>query len=297
MRDELELLIDCKSIIGEGPCWDKQGQLLFWIDIAGKKVHIYDPKKNSNQTIETGQFVGCIALRESGGAILALQNGFYFLDLGTEKLTPIIDPEKDLKMNRFNDGKCDCYGRFWAGTQSSDGAGGAGDAEGTASLYFLDTDRSVKKVFGNVSISNGITWSPDNKIMYYIDSKKKEVVAYNFIPESGKVSNKCQVIEIPEEHGIPDGMTTDEEGMLWIAEWDGYQVCRWDPNTGKLLRRIRLPVAKVTSCAFGGPCLDELYITTARMGVRPDDCSQHHAGGVFKINPGVRGVEFFKYGG
>ncbi|MDO8685081.1 MAG: SMP-30/gluconolactonase/LRE family protein [Clostridiales bacterium] len=296
MESKLELVVDLKADLAEGPCWDAQRQLLYWVDIMDNKVHVHDSKSGGNHFIDVGQNTGCIVLRRSGGAVLALQNGFYFLDLKTEKLTPVVDPESHLPGNRFNDGKCDCAGRLWAGTLLMDQS--SRNAKNAGALYCLDIDLSVRAIVGDVTISNGITWSPDNKIMYFIDTPTMQIVAYDFDPGSGDVKNKRVVVTIPEGEGIPDGMTTDIEGMLWVAQWNGSNVSRWNPYTGKLMDKIILPVSGSTSCIFGGPDLDELYITTARAGIKEEDIiKQPHAGGIFKIKPGVKGVETYKFGG
>jgi sugar lactone lactonase YvrE len=229
--------------------------------------------------------------------VVALEDGFSFLDVRTGKLTPIADPEAHVPTNRFNDGKCDARGRFWAGTQPSDGKGGATDARGVAALYRLNPDQTVKKMVDGVSISNGIAWSPDNKVLYYVDSRIMGVAAFDFDLDTGEISNRRYPIEMPAGHGLPDGMTADDEGMLYIAEWDGYQVSRWDPGTGKCVDSIKFPIAKITSCCFGGPKLDELYVTTACLGVKPGDTDQKDAGSVFRVHMGTSGADSYRYAG
>ncbi|MDO8685324.1 MAG: SMP-30/gluconolactonase/LRE family protein [Clostridiales bacterium] len=240
--------------------------------------------------------MGCIVLRKSGGAVLALQHGFYFLDLITKKISLIADPESHLPANRFNDGKCDCAGRLWAGTLFMDQ--NDSNAKNAGTLYCMDTDLSIRAALRDITISNGITWSPDNKIMYFIDTPTRQVAAFDFDYITGNIKNKRVVITIPESEGIPDGMTADIEGMLWIAQWGGSNVSRWNPYTGRLLDKILLPVSGATSCVFGGSELDELYITTARAGLNEEDIiKQPHAGGVFRIKTGIKGLETFKFKG
>jgi sugar lactone lactonase YvrE len=282
---QVELVLDVKATLGEGPCWDHRTGLLYWVDIAGMKVMIHHPISGENRTIQLDQMVGATVPRESGGLVLALQHGFYLLDLETEKLSFIADPESSLTGNRFNDGKCDAKGRFWAGTMSMKNQKAAG------SLYCLETDGSVRKAVGDVTVSNGLGWSPDGRTMYYNDTPTQRVVAYDFDPASGELGQVRTVVTIADDNGSPDGMTVDAEGMIWVAHWDGWQVSRWDPHTGKQLASIPLPAARVTSCTFGGADLDELYITTASIDLsEADRADQPHAGGVFRVKPGVKGL-------
>jgi sugar lactone lactonase YvrE len=292
MTESLMLVVDVKATLGEGPCWDAANQVFYWVDIEQMKLHIHDPKTPSNRFIQFSQKVGAAVPRASGGVILAMQNGFYSLDLETEVLTAILDPEIEIANNRFNDGKCDAAGRFLAGTMDTE------DREKRGALYCLDTDLTCRKIVDHISISNGIAWSPDNQIMYYIDSLTRQVVAFDYELSTGTVSNKRIAITIPEDGGLPDGMTSDEEGMLWVAQWDGWQVSRWNPHTGELIEAIRVPVAKVTSCSFGGDQLDILYITTASVDIGPEgDPEQPLAGSVFAIKTKVKGAPTFAFVG
>ncbi|MCY9663983.1 SMP-30/gluconolactonase/LRE family protein [Paenibacillus alginolyticus] len=165
------------------------------------------------------------------------------------------------------------------------------------SLYCIDQDMTVRKMLGNVSVSNGISWSPDNSIMYYIDSLTKQVNAFDYELETGEISNPRVVVQIPEGQGVPDGMTTDTEGMLWIAQWGGYKVSRWNPMDGTLLDEIKVPAAQVTSCVFGGETLDQLFITSARQCLNPQQLSeQPYARAVFSVQVNVKGIPLHKFG-
>ncbi|ULL13208.1 SMP-30/gluconolactonase/LRE family protein [Paenibacillus sp. H1-7] len=288
----LELVLDAKATLGEGPCWDQRSGLLYWVDIKENAVHAYDPHQGTNRTVHLDQMVGAAVARESGGLVLALQHGFHLLDMTTEQLTFLADPEKELPDNRFNDGKCDAAGRFWAGTLSFE------EKEPVAALYCLETDGTVRQALDGVIVSNGLGWSPDGRTMYYIDSMTRKVSAFDFEVETGRLSGRRTVVTIPEGGGFPDGMAVDEEGMLWVAQWDGWQVSRWNPSTGEQIGAIRVPAARVTSCAFGGPNNDELYITTARTGISEESLAgQPLAGGLFRVKPGVAGLPTYRYGG
>ncbi|MBE1443606.1 SMP-30/gluconolactonase/LRE family protein [Paenibacillus sp. OAS669] len=291
-QPQAELVLDLKATLGEGPCWDSRSGTLYWVDIKQNQLHAYCPEQGTNRTITLDQMVGAVVPRQEGGLVLALQHGFYLLDWETEQLTFIDDPESDKTENRFNDGKCDAAGRFWAGTLSFD------EKEPIAALYVLEKDRRVRKVLDGITVSNGLGWSPDGGTMYYIDSPTKKVVAYDYDVESGSLGQARTVVTIPEGGGFPDGMTVDAEGMLWVAQWGGWQVSRWNPQTGEQIDKISLPAARVTSCTFGGERLDELYITTARTGLSEEELAkQPHAGGVFRVKPGVVGLPTRMYGG
>ncbi|KMY43204.1 SMP-30/gluconolaconase/LRE domain protein [Bacillus sp. FJAT-27916] len=290
MSGKLELLVDENAILGEGPTWDEKAQSLYWLDIMGKQLHIFEYAKGSNRTIELEQMPGTIVPRKSGGAVIALQNGFYFMNLETGQLEPITDPESHLPHNRFNDGKCDPKGRFWAGTIHLEGK------EHTCALYCLDTNLEVDRKISEVTNSNGLAWSPDESTFYFIDTPTLKVVAYDYDAKTGSITNPRNIIAFPEDEGFPDGMTIDEEGMLWIAHYSGSKVSRWDPNNGQQLTTISVPAKHVTSCTFGGPDLDELYITTAKQ----DDTDMNefpHAGGLFRIKPGVKGMPAVPFNG
>ncbi|WP_409276040.1 SMP-30/gluconolactonase/LRE family protein [Neobacillus sp. SCS-31] len=285
MQKEVELVVDAKAVLGEGPSWDMKSGFLYWVDIEGKKVHLYDPSTGEDKTFDIGQMVGAIVPRESGGAVVALETGIHFLNLQTGGLELICDPETELETNRFNDGKCDPAGRFWAGTMDKNGSGKNG------SLYCLEPSLSFKKKLEGLGISNGLAWSPDNKYLYFIDTPTGKVVRYNYELETGEISEPKDVVTMPDREGFPDGMTIDEEGFLWIAHWAGGKVSRWNPETEEKVEEIRVPAVNVTSCAFGGQDFSELYITTARNGMSDEELERFpHAGGVFKVKPGVKGM-------
>jgi len=288
-----ELVLDARAELGEGAIWNSREQVLYWVDITGCKVHAFDPATGADRIIPVGEPVGTIVPRRSGGAMIAVKRGFASLNLDTWEVRIVADPEVHMPDNRFNDGKCDPAGRFWAGTMAM-----RGERKGKGSLYCLFPDLSVKRMLDGVTTSNGIAWSLDRKTMYYIDTPTLTVWAFDYDESSGSISNRRAAVSAGREMGYPDGMTVDEEGMIWVAYWEGWKVARWDPRNGRLLETVDVPAARVSSCAFGGPKLDTLYITTARGEGGPEDGkSQPHAGGIFMAKPGARGVPAFEFAG
>lgn len=284
----VEVIPGTQSDLGEGAVWNHRTSQLYWVDITGKTLNIYTPRLGMNRELYTGQLTGTVVPAESGLAVVALQHGFYFIDPETGTKNLIVDPEADRENNRFNDGKCDPSGRFWAGTMNMEGKPGQG------SLYRLNPDSSVAQMVQQVSISNGIVWSNDHTRMYYIDTPTQKVMVYDFNNFTGEITNGRTAIEIPEEMGNPDGMTIDSGGNLWICLWQGAAVGCWDPETGKLVRKIAVPARNVTSCAFGDTDLRTLYITTARINTSEEDLKKYpDSGSLFKVRPGVTGVEAF----
>ncbi|WP_438433134.1 SMP-30/gluconolactonase/LRE family protein [Gorillibacterium sp. sgz500922] len=287
---ELELVADVKAVLGEGPSWDAERELLYWVDIEGERVHEFNPADGTDRTIPVGRMVGAAVPVEQGGLLLAAKDGFCKLDPLTGRLAEVAKPEAEPEDNRFNDGKCDPAGRFWAGTMSLNGQQKRGK------LYRLDADGSVHSILDGFTTSNGLAWTADGRTMYHIDTPTLLVMAYTFDPDTGEVSQPRAAVRFPEEEGFPDGMTIDAEGMLWVAHWGGGKVSRFDPATGERLAEIAVPAEQVTSCAFGGRELDELYITTARTGLSEEQLKrQPAAGGLFRIKPGVKGTPTVRF--
>lgn len=289
---QVELITDARALLGEGPVWDGLSNRLFWVDIEGGRLHALEPESSSTHVWEVGCRVGAAVPREQGGMILATEHGLELFELADSRRQLLVAPENEPPTNRFNDGKCDARGRFWAGTMSMIRTPRAG------SLYLLEPDHTVRRVLSDVTTSNGLDWSEDHRTMYYIDTPTMLVRAFDFDLENGTLDHERIVIRFSEGVGRPDGMTADAEGMLWIAHWDGGRVTRWDPDTGRLLQTVSLPVARVTSCAFGGADLDTLYITTARHGLDAQQQEQQpHAGSLFALRPGVVGRPAHRYAG
>jgi sugar lactone lactonase YvrE len=275
----MQVLTHHSCLLAEGPVWDAARERLLWVDILLGEIHSYYTDTREHRIFKAGQTVGSFALRASAGLVASFQNGFAHVDLETESIQWLTDPEADKPDNRFNDGKCDPAGRFWAGTMSVSGKKSAG------SLYALEASGEAVLKIPGVSVSNGLAWSPGHTRFYFIDSPTNQVASYDYDIETGNLSNQKIAVTIPPEMGKPDGMTIDTEGMLWVALWNGWSVTRWNPYTGELLEQIKLPVAQVTSCTFGGKELEDLYITTAKVGLSNEELEkQPLAGSVFVVN-------------
>jgi len=280
----IEVVGSSKSKWGEGPIW-WEGSLYF-VDIEGKRVCRYSPETAQETCWDVGQRVGAVVPRKDGGLVIAGDDGFFFLDDKTGEISPIDDPEPDKPDNRFNDGKCSPDGRFFAGTIS------LVKKEGDAKLYRLDPDLSLHEAFGPVTNSNGIVWTEDGKVVYYIDTPRKEVLAFDY--SDGHLENPRMVVSTAHHDASPDGMAIDADGNLWIAFCHGACVVCFDPRSGKELRKIDLPCLETTACAFGGPGFSDLYVTT---GVHKTEVEEH-AGRLFRIRGlGVKGLAASAFGG
>lgn len=288
---ELEIAVDLRADLGEGPIWDGRTGSIVWVDIPRGTVLIYNPARDSIRTIDVGQPVGAVALRLAGGYVLALRDGFATLDAESELPSLIAAVESKNLETRMNDGSCDSAGRFWAGTMTED------ERPGACSLYRLDCDGRVTRMFGDVTISNGIAWSLDERVMYYIDSAMQGIDVFDFDSNAGAISCRRRLITLEPDAGVPDGLTVDAEGFLWVALWGGAAVRRYAPD-GALDRIITLPATLITSVAFGGEDLTDLYVTSASAYLSADERAQQpHAGQLFRVKPGVRGVAPHSFGG
>lgn len=267
---QVDIALAAGAEVGEGPVWDQRAGVLYWVDIPRRALHRFDPVSGSDQVSDVGQMVGAVGLTGGGGVVLALQNGFGLYHIGQVQM--ITQVEADRPGMRMNDGYVDPQGRFWAGTMSI--------AEKTreGSLYRLDPGGEVTRVLGGIGISNGIDWSPDTRTMYFADTMARTVDAFDFDGGTGRISNRRNVLTLPEGGGSPDGLVVDAEGCLWVALWGGSAVNRYTPD-GDLVLTVQLPVAQVTKPAFGGPERSDLYITSARRGRH----GEPHAGDVFVV--------------
>ena len=267
--------------LGEGPCWDGESQSLYWVDITAERVHRLSAA-GVHSSWHVGAPAGAVVPRAGGGLVVAAGNGFITLDPLTGAVGELaIAPGQP--GTRMNDGKCDRAGRFFAGSMSED------ESPGRGSFYKLDTDRSVSEIFTGIGISNGLGWSPDDRLMYYTDSLDYRVDVLDYDVAGGALGARRPFATLGSGDVMPDGLAVDAEGGVWVAVWGGSIVQRYDAG-GRLTGVVRLPAANVTSCTFGGPALDRLYITTAAGPGRL-------AGALFTCAAGVAGLPSYPYRG
>lgn len=287
----MELVLDLKAPLCESPIWDDNNQKLFWDDYYQKRIYTYDPTTGVYDFYQLDVMPGSIGLTDKGNIIVAYEKSIGIFNVTEKRFTSNISPEAHISTNHFNDGKCDAEGRFWVGSITET------QEEALAFLYRVDSGLEYFEMLDGVITSNGLCWSPDNKVFYYIDTMKFCVDAFDFSIKDGTISKRRTVIDFPRSNGRPDGMTIDEDGMLWIAHWKGASISRWNPYTGECLDIFPVPSYNVTSVYFGGTNRDTLYITTARSSTDEEMLRKYpHSGGLFCFKPGVRGLKsnYFK---
>ena len=288
-RSDILCVADVHAVLGEGPVWVALEAALYWVDIKGRKIFRLDERGKLEQW-ETPFRVGSLAPRAGGGFIAGTDHGIGSVDLETGRFEIVQDPEADLPDNRLNDGKVDRHGRFWAGSMDDT------EKAATGSLYRVDPDLRVTRIDEGYRVANGPAFSPAGDLMYHNDSGRRVTYVFD-LDDDGNASNRRVLATYGADEGYPDGMTVDAEACLWIAFWDGWCVRRYSPE-GQCMAKIEMPVARPTSCAFGGPDLDRLYITSANIGLdQAARSAQPQAGGLFMASPGVRGVSEIPFAG
>jgi D-xylonolactonase len=271
-----------RSVLGEGPIWSVAEQALYWVDIKGLRIHRLNPVTGNATSWPTPFRIGSIAPRHDGGFIGASEHGFVAVDAAFSRFDIIVDPELSRPGNRFNDGKVDVGGRFWAGTMDD------AEEQATGALYRLDRDLRWSLQDDGYRVPNGPTFSPDGRYAYHTDSAARTIFQFE-INDEGNLTTKQEWAHFQQADGHPDGMTVDGEGCLWVAFWDGWCV-RQLSTSGETIAMIPLPVQRPTSCAFGGAALDRLFITSATVGL--DEAAlaaQPLAGGLFVIKTDILG--------
>ncbi|HEY5388656.1 MAG TPA: SMP-30/gluconolactonase/LRE family protein [Thermoleophilia bacterium] len=284
-----EVAVPPDARLGEGPRWDAATGTLLWVDIIGQRVHRYDPRTGADAIWATPAPVSLALPRRRGGAVVGLPGGLYVLD--DLEGAPLVPLEGDRVENRTNDGACDIHGRLWVGTMALD------ERTPSAALYQVDADLRVTRLLGGTTISNGLGWSPDGARFYFIDSPTRRVDVFACDLVSGVLGERRSLVTVDVDGAVPDGIAVDAEGCLWVALHGGWGLNRYSPR-GELLAEVRLPVAKVTSCCFGGPELKDLYVTTRRESLSDAELAQQPlAGALLRLDPGVAGLPTYAFAG
>lgn len=279
---------------GDGLVWHRENNSVLWVNRMDGSIHEWCTQTNRYNITRLMVKIDAISLAENGGLVAATSSGFALVNLKNASVILLGNPQAQSFNNRFNKGNCDPMGRFWAGR--SDEIHGK---ERAGNLYMLHADAKITAKLKKITRLGGFVWSIDQKTFYHIDNCGRCVLAFRFDKVKATLSNKRIAVDIPHTEGLPDGMTIDQEGMLWIALRGGWKLARWNPKTGRKLAEIILPVSLVTSCTFGGQNLSDLYVTSARAGLKETDLAQQpDAGSLFVIeNMACGGIEPYKYAG
>ena len=281
---ELITLWEGRNIIGEGPLWHPTEQALYWIDILKPSLHRLDWNTRDHQEWDMPDMIGCIAHYDNDHFIAAIGGRIVKINIHDRSIIELVELIVGRENLRLNDGACDRQGRFWVGSMDMS------EVSKQGGLYRYDPDGAVHLLTEQLIVSNGLAWSLDNSKLYHCDSGLGKIFQYAFDPDTGTLGNREVLVEVPKEAGFPDGMCIDNEGCLWVGHWDGWRIVRYTPD-GQIDRMIKMPVARATCCAFAGPNLDTLVITTACYQLSQDDLKTAPlSGSVFALNVGVTGV-------
>jgi L-arabinonolactonase len=283
----IECVVPARALLGECPVWSPLEELLYWIDIDGRAIHRYDPVAGTDESRLLSGRPGSIALTPFAGRLLvAMENRLAFFDWTSESLSEWTILEPGGTGNRLNDGRCDPVGRFWVGSMFESAAAD----RSTGMLHRIEPNGSSSTVRSGIGVSNGLAFSPDGSTMYFADTPREMVWAYDYDLDTGEATRERPFVDFGPIHGRPDGACVDEEGCYWVAAVYGWSVLRVTPS-GIVDRKIDLPIEKPTMPAFGGRSLTTLFVTSVGMGgsIAPAD-GQHDAGGLFAFEPGVRGI-------
>jgi sugar lactone lactonase YvrE len=279
---DAELVLDARAILGEGPVWDAEAGVLWWVDIEGRQIHRFHPSTRADTTIATPSMVGAVALRARGGLVAALADGVYRVDVASGAFERVLELGEPPNV-RSNESKCDPAGRLLVGTMAYDYAP-------IGSLYSIDAGGSVRRLLGDLEIANGMAWSADGGTFYYIDSPTRRVDAFDYDLATGSIARRRPWLVFDDPIAKPDGMAIDSEGGLWIAFWGAGEVRRYGPDRS-LDVVVRVPAKQVTSAVFGGPDLRDLYITSATTELTSAQrAEQPLAGGLFHVRIPVAGL-------
>jgi L-arabinonolactonase len=278
---EVERVLDIRARLGEGTLWDPAAGVLWWLDILGQQIHRFSPATGANRSWPTPEQPGCVAVRASGGIILAMGSAFHSFDAATGGFERLASSDDLRPQLRFNDGRTDRDGRFWSGTTDMSATPTA-----IGALFSLDSGMCVRRRVPGIACSNGLAWAPDGKTMYHADTPEKVVWAWDFDRATGEIGNRRVFVDTTH-FGLPDGATVDADGCYWLTLPFTGLIVRFDPK-GRVVAKVELPTPIPTCCEFGGADLDILYVTTGALDkpVSEDPLG----GGIFALRPGVKGV-------
>lgn len=286
----VDIVVPCANVLGESPLWCGRRQRLFWVDIRAPALHACDADGGNLCTWPMPQVIGSFALRATDDVIVALKSGFHTLNPATGALVTIVEPALDQPRHRFNEGKCDPRGRFWAGTMNDE------VREPTGVLYRLDPDFSCRPMRTGFAVPNSLAWSPDGTRMYFADTEAQTIWRYAYDLDDATFADERVFVDLRSSMARPDGATVDAEGCLWSAEVVTGRVVRYAPD-GRELAAYALPVSRVTSLTFGGADLRTLYITSSRFRLTAEQlAAQPHAGAVFAMHCAVAGLPAALFG-
>ncbi len=283
--------VPARNVLGESPVWDVAEAALYWVDTENATLQRLSPATGVVDRWTLPERISAIALRREGGLVVALASGLALFDPEAGSVERLAAPEAHIPRNRFNDGKCDRRGRFWAGTMDER------FSERCGALYRLGGDGVCQKMETGIGVSNGLAWSPDNRAFYFGDTMQRAIFVYDFDLDAGCIGDRRLFADLRDQPGAPDGSTVDSEGFLWNAQWNGWRLMRYAPD-GSVDRVVELPVQNPTSCMFGGPDLRTLYVTSALWGLSPADVAgQPWAGALLELDVGVAGLPECRFQG
>ncbi|MDC7998322.1 SMP-30/gluconolactonase/LRE family protein [Gilvibacter sediminis] len=290
-KEAVQLAFENKSELGEGPVWNAKTQELYWVDILNKELHIFSPDTQEDSALKVPSRIGTVVPYSPRQAVVALEDGIYKINLQSGDLELLSDVEKEETKNRFNDGKCDPAGNLWVGSMN------LAENEASGNLYKIQPDGTTTKMLDSITISNGIVWDRRATTMYYIDTPTGVIRAFDYDKNTASISNERVVVKVDPADGFPDGMAIDENNNLWVGLWNGNAVVQYNSKTGEMMQKVEVPAHNVTAAAFGGPDLDILYITSARVDMTDEELEKYPlAGSVFSYKPGVKGQKADVFG-
>jgi sugar lactone lactonase YvrE len=286
--EDIEIISKQTEILGEGPTWDRRNNKVYWVDIKGHHFRSFELSTGKIETVKTDGMVSSLVPSRSGKMYATIGHRFTSIDPSTGKEKVLMETETSLENNRFNDGKVDPYGNYWAGTMDMN------EKEPVASLYVYTKSGELRKVLGGQTISNGLAWDVNRMLFYHIDTPTRKVRSYTY-NDKCELTNERIAVDFTTEVGFPDGMNIDTEGMIWVAHWGGHRISRWNPSTGKKLSEIIFPATNVTSCTFGGKNMTELFVSSAKLTSNQPADPKDIGGSIFRVDTGIKGVETYYY--